>query len=70
MKIFKKTASKKNGQTVVEYVLIASLVSITVGLALFQLNPNLFRNYFKASVSSSNATIDNNGQMTLKGMGD
>ena len=70
MNIFKDPASKKKGQTVVEYALIAAVIGVTVGLALLELNPNLFRNYFKSSVSSSNETIDNNGQMTLQGMGD
>lgn len=70
MKIFKKPASKKNGQTVVEYALIAAIIGGTLGLALFELNPNLFRNYFKSSAGSTNATIDSNGQMTMERMGD
>lgn len=61
MKIFNK---KKTGQTIVEFALIAALVGIVGGWAFIKMNPGLFRNYFKSSVSSTN-NIDSNGQMKL-----
>jgi len=60
MKIFNK---KKIGQSLLEFALIGALVGIVGGWSFIQMNPDLFRNYFKGSVSSSN--LDSNGQMKL-----
>jgi len=61
MKIYNK---KKRGQSLLEFALIAALVGIVGGWAFIKMNPDLFRNYFKSSVSSTN-TIDSNGQMKI-----
>jgi len=60
----KKLKTKKNGQALVEFVLIGLLVGVVSFWALLRLNPNFFRSYFKGSLSSS-TQIDSNGQLTL-----
>jgi len=61
MKIFK---IKKNGQALIEFVLIASLIGVVSFTTLLSLNPDFFKSYFKGGISSS-GTVDANGQLTI-----
>jgi len=65
----KNIFNKKNAQTLVEFVLVGLLVGLVSFWALFKINPDFFRSYFRGSVSSSSG-IDSNGQMELKSMDD
>jgi hypothetical protein len=68
MQIFKNLTSKKQGQSLVEYILIGSLVAVVGFYGLVKLNPTFFKNYFKGSVSP-NGSVDSNGQLTMPSMG-
>lgn len=61
--------SRKKGTALPEYMLIAALFAVTLGLAIFQMSPDLFRTYFEKSISNS-ATTDGNGRLTLPVMGE
>lgn len=65
----KKSASQKKGQTLLEFVLVSALIGVVSFWALYNLNPAFFKSFFKGSISSDSG-IDNNGQMTVKPMGD
>lgn len=68
MKILNKRVLYKSGQSLVEFVLVAILIGIVAAFAFVKMNPNMFKTYFKGSISGSN--IDSNGQMTMQTMGD
>lgn len=61
MKIFNK---KKIGQILMEFVLVAILVGVVGGWTFYKMNPDLFRNYFRGSISQS-SSVDSSGQMKL-----
>ncbi len=65
MKFFK---IKKSGQTLIEFVLIGSLVMIVSFWTFLKLNPAFFRSFTKGSLGTS--TVNMQGQMEMQAMGD
>jgi hypothetical protein len=60
---------KKCGQSVVEYVLVGACVGLALITALATLKPQLFKNLFKSSMSSSHDTLQN-GQLEMTDLND
>jgi len=67
--MLKNIFNKKKAQTLVEFALVGILVGLVSFWALYRLNPDFFRSYFRGSISSSSG-IDSNGQIELKSMDD
>ncbi len=63
-----KFHKSRKGTALPEYILIATLFALTLGLALFQTAPDLLRTYFEKS-TDENATI-NGGDLKLTVMGE
>ena len=57
----------REGTALPEYILIAVLFALTLGLAIFQMSPDVITTYFEKSVDE-NATISGgNLKMTVMG---
>ena len=61
--------SNKKGMAAFEYFLIAAVFALTLGIAIFQMSPDLLRSYFENSVSGG-VTTSTDGTLTIGVMGE
>jgi uncharacterized protein YqhQ len=57
----------KKGTALMDYALSAIVFGLVIGVAVFQLNPHLLRNYFKYSLGQ---TVQNGSQFQMKVLGE
>ena len=60
--------NQKIGQSVVEFVLVATLVGLGLFIALASLSPNTLREFFRGSIAPS-GEIEGDGQLNVPPMG-
>ncbi|MEI7475128.1 MAG: hypothetical protein WCK67_10175 [bacterium] len=55
----------KHGNNLVEYIVTLSCIGFVFGYALWNINPDIFKNIFQNTFSGS---TDNSGQLTIQPM--
>jgi hypothetical protein len=57
-----KFAKKISGSNIVEYAMLALLVGVVFGYAIYNIKPDVYKNFFKSSFSNS---TENSGNLTI-----
>jgi len=62
-----KFAKKIQASNIVEYVMLALLVGVVFGYAIYSIKPDVYKNFFKNAFSQS---AENSGNLTIEPISD